>query len=852
MGQKYSGEEWEPVSIPHTWNARDAFDDVQGYYRGTGTYKKTVWIPKQDRDKVLVLNFEGANQETHVYVNGELAGSHKGGYTEFKIPISDYLNYGENNELLIKVTNAFDENIPTLTADFTFFGGIYRDVYLEKMNKVHFGDEYGATGVLITTPQVSEENASLTFKGKVKNETSNPKKIKIIQEIKDADKIIVKKTESNLKLKAGEEVPFDQQIKDFSSPHLWSPEDPYLYEVLTKIVDRKTSEIIDQVSNPLGFRWFRFDKDEGFFLNDKHYKLIGTNRHQDYLGLGNAVPDALQIEDVELLKEMGGNFLRLAHYPQDPVILEACDKMGIITTVEIPIVNRITESDEFAENSKYMLKEMIYQNYNHPSLVSWSYMNEVLLRPKYEEDEERQKTYFKTIADLAKELEAIIRELDPYRYTTIPNHGSFSRYTEAGLTDIPMIVGWNLYSGWYGGNIHGFERFLDNHHDKLNKPLIVTEYGAGADPRLRSFNPERFDFTLEYQVYYHQHYLKEILKRPFVAGVNVWNLADFSSETRQDAMPYVNNKGIMTLGRIPKDAYYVYQAFLKKEPFIAIGSKLWSNRAGIADEIGKDFSTQPISVFTNLDKAKLLINGENLGEKTADENREITWDVPFSDGENLLEAISEVDGKTFKDFHKVDFGLVPRDLKNKTHPFEAIRVSLGSNRYFKDDLTHEIWFPSKEYKNDNFGFTGGNPYEMESTSRQSYGTDQNISGTDNDPIFQTQQVGIEEFKLDVPEGNYELTLHFAELVSGKEKEKLAYNLDDSKDEGPKEEKRVFDVLVNGETVLEGLNIAEMHGAEKAVSFKIKQRVENDQGISISFVPKEGKPILNALELRKIY
>ena len=847
--------EWQSISIPHTWNTKDAFDDKPGYYRGIGIYKKSIFFPEKDKNKSIAISFDGANQETAIFVNGVSIGSHKGGYTAFSFPITKEIKFGENNEILVKVTNAFDENIPTLKADFTFFGGIYRDVFIEKMNLVHFNNsKYGGKNVLISTPKISKETASIQFKGQVLNESSSTKKIEILQTIRNSEKQIVREIKSDYRLKSNENLQFEQEIKDFKNPLLWSPENPYLYEVITKIIDKKTKEVLDETVSSIGFRWFEFDNDKGFFMNGKHYKLMGTCRHQDYLGLGNAVPDVLQVEDVKLLKAMGGNFLRIAHYPQDQSVMETCDRLGIITTVEIPIVNNITESKEFATTSVEMAKEMVYQDYNHPSLVSWAYMNEILLRPKYKGNPEKQNPYFNSITALAKNIEKVIRDLDPYRYTMIPNHGSFYKYVNAELTEIPMIVGWNLYAGWYGSRFTGFENFLDNHHKKLKKPLIVTEYGAGADPRVRSLTPERFDFSLEYQVKYHTHYVKEILKRDFVAGVNIWNLADFASETRQDTNPFVNSKGVMTLDRKPKDAYYLYQAFLKTDPFIAIGSKLWNHRSGFTDSENGTVSTQPIQIFTNLKSATLYQNGKSLGEKFNNKDKTLVWNVPFVNGENLLEVVSKNDGEITKDFHKVDFNLIDKNLDSKKIPFESLRITLGSKRYFMDELTKEIWLPAESINKENtsWGVVGGEYFKMKNTSRQSYGTDQNIKSTENDPIFQTAQVGLEAVKLNVPDGFYEITLHFAELISDKEKIALAYNLDEASEKEALNSNRVFDVLVNGKVIIESLNLVKNYGAEKAVSIKIKQLVDTKKGIVISFKAIKGEPILNALKVKKVF
>ena len=286
----------------------------------------------------------------------------------------------------------------------------------------------------------------------------------------------------------------------------------------TEIVDNQTRKVYDENHTSLGFRWYRFDPQKGFFLNGKHVKLIGTSRHQDYLKKGNALSDNIHLADVYKLKEMGGNFLRVAHYPQDPTILEVCDRLGILTSVEIPVVNAVDGSDEFLETCKDMQMEMIYQNRNHPSVVMWGLMNEILLRIPAQYDKDRA-TYYPMVRRVASELDALSRREDPERYTMMAVHNAFERYQEAGLVNIPQIFALNLYQGWYEPDIREFEQILDKVHEALpNQSLMVTEYGAGIDPRLHSFHPERFDFSEEYGLKYHVHYLREMKKRDFVAG----------------------------------------------------------------------------------------------------------------------------------------------------------------------------------------------------------------------------------------------------------------------------------------------------------------------------------------------
>lgn len=837
---------WQNLSIPHTWNVQDIMDDEPGYYRGTGWYKRKLKFNGPVKDKEVFLVFNGVNQEAEIYVNGKLAGSHIGGYTRFTIPVSRFLNY-QDDEVQVKVTNRFNEDIAPLTADFTFFGGIYRNVNLLVTDPVHFSEnDHGNTsGVYVTTPEVSNETASVKVKSLLENSSAAASKIQVQTELIDADGKVIATQSNILTIPAKQSVVISQDFKSVQKPHLWSPEDPYLYKVISKIIAVKSKNVLDQVSNPLGFRWFKFDAEKGFFLNGKSLKLMGASRHQDYKDMGNAVPDALQLRDVELLKKMGGNFLRVAHYPQDPQILEACDRLGILASVEIPVINTITESAAFTENCKNMQVEMIRQSFNHPSVVIWAYMNEILLRPKFTDDKNRQATYFKHIVQLAQTLDSLTRKEDPSRYTMIANHGAFDSYHKIGLTKIPMIVGWNLYSGWYSGNIDDFGKFLDHHHKELaDKPMLVTEYGADADPRIHSFAPVRFDKSQEYAVKFNQIYLNDILKKPFVSGAMVWNLADFNSETREETMPHVNNKGLLTLGREPKDIYFLYQAYLLNRPFLKIASAAWKNRTGIADSASL-FSTQPLQVTTNLKTAELFLNGKSLGLKDAVDHV-CTWNVPFGNGLNKLKVTAGQNS----DELDVDFTLQPFNFTDENIPVKEMNILLGSKRFYTDETEHQIWMPDQPYKKGSWGYIGGEAFKG-TNNRMSYGSDKNILETDHDPVYQTQQVSIKQFRFDVPDGEYELTFHFAELIGGATKEALAYNLDNNHQ---KEEvkQRIFSVDINGETFLENLNLAADYGYTTAVKKKTRVTVQGGKGIILDFRPIAGVPVLNALQLRKIY
>jgi beta-galactosidase len=843
-------QSWQEITIPHTWNAKDVIDDGPGYYRGTGWYKRVLKGSPLMKGKALFLCFDGVNQEAEVYVNGKLAGRHVGGYTRFTVPITGLLNLSADfkNEVLVQVTNRFNEDIPPLTADFTFFGGIYRRINLLVTESVHFATaDHGTKGVYISTPSVSAEQATVKVNSLLENAAITAQILQVKTTVYNRQGKPVAEHILKVNLKPGEKKAISQNLPAIDKPDLWSPKNPVLYRVVSSIIDAKSETVVDQVANSLGFRWYKFDAEKGFFLNGEALKLMGASRHQDYEGLGNAVPEALQIKDVELLKAMGGNFLRVAHYPQDPVILESCDRLGILASVEIPIVNAITEREAFTENCKNMQVEMIRQNYNHPSVIIWAYMNEVLLRPKFENDKTRQQQYFNRIRDLAQLLEELTRKTDSSRYTMMSLHGDFDKYQKTGLTKIPMLIGWNLYQGWYGGELKGFGQFLDKHHRELpDKPILITEFGADADPRIRSFLPVRFDKSVEYAINFSQVYLNDILSRPFVSGAMVWNLADFNSETREETMPHINNKGLLTLGREKKDTYYLYQAYLLDRPFIKIASRNWKERTGIADSVGVS-CTQPVQVATNLEEVELFLNGKSLGRQKS-KDRVCEWLVPFMAGLNQLRAI-DPQGPAISDQMIVDFTLIPYRFSD-TNDFQTMYVLLGAKRYFMDETQQTLWIPDQPYRKGSFGYIGGTAF-IGGNNRMSYGSDKNILNTVLDPVYQTQQVDLKAYKMDVPDGEYELSLFFAELMGGPSKEALVYNLDSQVVKEGIADQRRFNLKINGRDFLENFSISEEYGYAVAAQKTTKVYVSDGRGITLDFTSIQGKPVLNALSLRKL-
>ena len=841
---------WETVNIPHTWNDKDADDETPGFYRGPVWYRKQLFIDKSQEGRRAVIYFEGANQEVRFYLNGQFVGEHKGGYTRFCFDITPHLRYGQENLFAIYVNNVYNPNIPPLSADFTFFGGIYRDVYLQFMNPVHIAtNDYASSGVYIRTPEVNNSAASVEITTLLTNDMPQATEIRVENIICDADGKEVKKTQAEVKLAAGEtKADISKKIK-IDSPRLWDIDDPYRYMVYTRILDKRKGTLLDEVVNPLGLRWFKFDSEKGFFLNGKGRKLIGTARHQDYFQKGNALRDELHVQDVLLLKEMGGNYLRVSHYPQDPVIMEMCDKLGIVTSVEIPVVNAVTETEEFLHNSVEMAKEMVRQDFNRPSVMIWGYMNEIFLRRPYTEGKQLE-DYYRFTEKVARALEATIREEDPSRYTMMAYHNMPQYYEDAHLTEIPMIQGWNLYQGWYEPDINEFQRLLDRAHKVYKgKVLMVTEYGPGVDPRVHSYQPERFDFSQEYGLVYHKHYLNEMMKRPFVAGSSLWNLNDFYSESRVDAVPHVNNKGVVGLNREKKDVYWFYKTALSRRPILVIGNREWKSRGGVVNTAQKE-CIQSVPVFSNAEEVELFVNNKSLGKKKIEDNYAL-FDVPFVGGENLLEAVAVTGDNKLRDMLRIQFQLVGSRLKDEAVPFTELNVMLGSPRYFEDRAANVAWIPEQEYKPGSWGFIGGTSYRRQTGFGTMLGSDIDIHGTDMNPIFQTQRVGIKSFKADVPNGEYSVYLHWAELESDKEREALVYNLG-ADSEQTFAGNRSFGISINGTTVSDDFNVARDYGYARAVIKKFVITVKDGKGVSVDFHKKEGEPILNAIRIYRNY
>ena len=844
----FSSNLWERINLPHTWNNHDAFDEVKGYYRGIGWYAKQLPIPEQWKNNRVILHFEGANQTAEVFVNGKSVGTHKGGYTAFNFDITSLLKFRENNILQIKIDNKHDPNIPPLNADFTFYGGIYRNIRLLVTNPIHFDvTNYASDGVFIETPLVNSQQASMTVRGDVVNHSTVNKNLLIETVLYDETGKEVTKKSVKLDVKAAEKAPFIIKDLQVTNPELWSPESPYLYRSITRVIDpAKTNVIYDEFSHPVGFRWFEFSGKDGFKLNGKKYDLKGANRHQDFEGLGNALPDVYHRNDFERIKSLGFNFVRLAHYPQAPEVYRACDELGLLVWTEIPIVNEITDSKDFTENCLNMLKEQIRQTYNHPSVILYGYMNEILIKmlsDKKLTEPERTKIATDT-RNLALKLNTLAKEEAPNRNTVMAIHYD-DGYNQYEVSTIPDVIGYNLYFGWYYDNLQDLTSFLDKEHAHYpNRPIIVSEFGADADVRIHALEPRPWDFSEEYQIVLNTSYLKQLAALPYLAGYALWNFADFGAENRADAIPFINQKGIFNYNRTEKDVIGLFRATNLTEPVLQFASCNYTSRCAMENLPNTGICRSPITVFSNGKQVKLILNGKEIGEKEVID-RQVSFDVPFINGKNILEA---QDDRNRRDYLTINYTVIPTNLTSWEG--DALAVNVGSYVTFVDPETKIIWIPDKQYTQESWGRIGGNIFQR--NDRQiKIGISDNILETNCNPLYQTFVQDIERYRFDVKDGVYCITLCFVENNSRAPTKDIIYNLSNTEKEKMPAGAREFDVIVNGVTAIEKLNLSRDYGNLRAVQIDVITQAVNGSGIEVKFNPVVGKPTLSGIRIHKL-
>lgn len=612
------------VDLPHTWNTADALAGRTDYKRGIGNYTRHIFVPESWRGQRVFLRCKGANSVADVFVNGRHIGEHRGGYEAFVFELTDRIDYGKDNTLLIRVNNGERLDVMPLVGDFNFYGGLYRDVDLLVTGPTCISPlDCASPGIYLIQDNVTDGAADITAKVALSNNSGKAHTITVRAEVSDGSRIVASATAKH-KLAPASDVEYASVPLHIDKPHLWNgTADPFVYTATVSLWDG--GKKIDEVAQPLGLRYFSVDADRGFMLNGRHVALHGVCRHQDAAGVGNALHPANHDEDIRLIREIGANAIRLSHYPQDPYFISQLDSCGIVAWSEIPFVGPggyldkgFVDSDDFKANGRQQLREMIRQLYNHPSICFWGLFNEL----KAEGDNP---------VGFIRELNDIAHAEDPTRLTTAAsNQGGDMNF----ITD---LIAWNRYDGWYGSTPKTLATFLDNtHRDNPKLRIAISEYGAGASPyhqqdSLVQTVPTSWWHPENWQTYYHERNWEILSERPFVWGTFVWNMFDFGAAHRTEGdRPGFNDKGLVTFDRkLRKDAFYYYKANWNPEPMLWIAGKRTTHRKR---------HQCIIEVFSNTGDVTLKLNGTAVGTVSPDKTHVCRFSLTLRDGDNTIEA----------------------------------------------------------------------------------------------------------------------------------------------------------------------------------------------------------------------
>ncbi len=629
----------EMVNIPHTWNATDAQEGM-AYYRGDGTYEKT-FIPDQAwLGKRVFIRFEGVMTIAKVYLNNELLGEHRGGYSAFVFELTDKLQFGVENQLKVAANNEYTLEVLPLFGDFNIYGGMYRPVKLIVLPPVCISPlDFASPGIYLKQTNVSATSANVEVVVKISNAANQDENLEVITTVSDAGGKLVKSVTQAIVAGPGEST-YSKSF-NIASPRLWNgKKDASLYEV--KVELRQNNVLTDSKTEPLGLRYFKVDPNEGFFLNGQHLPLHGVSRHQDKKDKGSALSYGDHKEDMEIMLEMGINTLRLAHYQHSETIYDLADSAGIVVWAEVPWVggpgalaggsNGYEPTEAFHNNAKQQLYELIRQNYNHPSICFWSIFNEI------------QNPDEPSPVEFIKELNSLAKAEDPSRITV---GASMLKPTE-NIHDITDAIAWNRYFGWYYGEPEGMGDFLDEiHKTQPNLCIGISEYGAGASiyqhsQKLEKPNPFGSPHPEEWQGYYHEQHLKIYNARTFVWGTFLWNMFDFGSHFRREGDHYgINDKGLVTFDRkIKKDAFYFFKANWSEEPVLHITSKR---------HLFRDEEQTDVKVYSNLPSVTLAVNGETIGSQAPVDGIVVWENITLKQGNNGIKVTGVSGGKTMTD-----------------------------------------------------------------------------------------------------------------------------------------------------------------------------------------------------------
>lgn len=601
-------EDWEKIELPHTWNAVDGHDGNGSYDRGKYWYAKSFQTPKQPLAGGRVyIEILAAGQQASVYVNGKEVTYHEGGYSIFRADITDLCREEGENLLVVACSNENKSSVYPQSADFTFYGGLYRGVNLISVPDVHFDlDYYGGSGLMVTPKPCESGGAVFELDSWVMHADEN---FTVMYSVKDAEGV-----ERASAVRPADNAKVSVYVPDAVK---WEIDRPYLYTVTATL--QRRNEAYDEVSVRAGVRSFSCDPDKGFVINGVNTPLRGVSRHQDQLYKGNALTKEDHYEDARIIKELGANTIRLAHYQHSQDFYDACDELGFIIWAEIPFISVMNKDPEAHQNCITQMKELIIQNYNHPSICFWGISNEILIGGISDQ-----------LVENHKELQKLCKELDPTRLTTIA-HVSMTPVDSPmhGITDVES---YNHYFGWYGGKMEDNGPWLDNFH-KVHPEICLglSEYGCEGIITYHGPNPACKDYSEEYQALYHEHMAKVLDERPWIWSSHVWNMFDFGCAARNEGgVAGRNNKGLVTMDRrTKKDSYYIYQAYWSSRPMLHLCGRRYAQRAG---------DTTQIRVYSNQPSVALYINGKLVAEKSAE--KVFVFEAALEDGFNIVTAVA--------------------------------------------------------------------------------------------------------------------------------------------------------------------------------------------------------------------
>lgn len=591
----------ETVNLPHTWNAFDGQDGTNGYLRTSAVYSKE--LPKSD--KRTFLECRGVNSKAEVRINNELVAVHEGGYSAFRVDISDYIKYGCRVD--ITADNSPDESVYPTMADFTFYGGIYRDINLIEVPECRFSmEDHGSDGIYITPHKDKNGGWVIGIKALIDNADYSHKARFTLLDDRGDEKASIEETLT----------PIICTSLAVDEPHLWNgTKDPYLYTVRCEIFDGHSGEVTDNLDIQTGLREYYIDSEKGFFLNGEHIKIKGVSRHQDRENMGNAITEKQHAEDVKIILDVGANSVRLAHYQQNSYFYDLCDQNGILVWAEVPVISRF--SPKRNKNAESQLVELIKQNYNHPAIFCWGIENEITIGGAN-----------KKLSSFLEHMNKVAKHLDPTRYTTCAQLTMCP--IDSPLNKITDILGYNHYYGWYAGTADEIGRWLDDWHAaNPETKLCLSEYGAEGITKYHSTSPAQGDYSEDYQAIFHEHYIKAINERDWLWGSYVWNMFDFGSAKRNEGgVRGRNNKGLVTFDRkTKKDAFWLYKAYWSDKKFVHIAGERFVKRP-----TGKN----QIKVYSSCPEVTLEVNGKTYTQKA--DKVFIFDDIDIQPGENIIKA----------------------------------------------------------------------------------------------------------------------------------------------------------------------------------------------------------------------